>query len=76
MMNAQQGIDYRNLYFNLPKLSKIHGEPRTGLLLILKNEVKTNAMMVPTTLGRGACGHLGLVLAPVQYASIPGMAVY
>eukprot|EP00957_Ditylum_brightwellii_P050885 3858894-Ditylum_brightwellii.AAC.1 len=48
----------------------------TGSLLILINEVKANAMTVPTTLGGGACGHLGLVLAPVQYSSIPGTAVY
>eukprot|EP00957_Ditylum_brightwellii_P076915 5846226-Ditylum_brightwellii.AAC.2 len=48
----------------------------TGSLLILKNEVKANAMMVPTTLDGGACGHLGLVLAPVYYSSIPGTAVY
>ena len=75
MMNAQQGIDYRYMYFKLPNLSKIHGEPTTGPLLILKNEVKANTMMVPTTLGGGACGHLRLVLAPVQYASIPGTAV-
>eukprot|EP00957_Ditylum_brightwellii_P006179 467292-Ditylum_brightwellii.AAC.1 len=76
MMNAQQGIDYRNMYFELPNLSKIHGEPMNGSLLILKNEVKANAMTVPNTLGGGACGHLGLVLAPVQYASIPVTAVY
>eukprot|EP00957_Ditylum_brightwellii_P203305 15334108-Ditylum_brightwellii.AAC.1 len=48
----------------------------TGSLLILKNEVKANAMMVPTTLGRGVCGHLRLVLAHVQYSSITGTAVY
>eukprot|EP00957_Ditylum_brightwellii_P040449 3061574-Ditylum_brightwellii.AAC.1 len=48
----------------------------TGSLLFLKNEVKANTMAVPTTLGGGAFGHLGLVLAPVQYASIPGTAVY
>eukprot|EP00957_Ditylum_brightwellii_P104018 7925237-Ditylum_brightwellii.AAC.1 len=76
MMNAQQGIDYRNMYFELPNLSKIRGVPTTGSLLILKNEVKADAMMVPATFGGGACGHLGLVLAPVQYASIPGTAVY
>ena len=48
----------------------------TGSLLILKNEMKANTMMVPTTLGRGACGHLGLILEPVKYSSILGTAVY
>eukprot|EP00957_Ditylum_brightwellii_P116523 8888383-Ditylum_brightwellii.AAC.1 len=33
-------------------------------------------MLVPTSLGGGVCGHLGLVLAPVQYNSIPGTVVY
>eukprot|EP00957_Ditylum_brightwellii_P082558 6276310-Ditylum_brightwellii.AAC.1 len=33
-------------------------------------------MMVPTTLGGGACRHLELVLATVQYASIPGTVAY
>eukprot|EP00957_Ditylum_brightwellii_P054043 4093874-Ditylum_brightwellii.AAC.1 len=64
------------MYFKLPNLSKIHGAPTTGSLLILKNEAKANAMMVPTTLGGGACGHLRLVLAPVQYTSIPSTAAY
>eukprot|EP00957_Ditylum_brightwellii_P064628 4904958-Ditylum_brightwellii.AAC.1 len=72
----QQGIDYRNTYFELPDLSKIHGEATTGLLLILKNEVKANVMTVPTISEGGGHGHLGLVLAPVQYNSIPGTVAY
>eukprot|EP00957_Ditylum_brightwellii_P031882 2417545-Ditylum_brightwellii.AAC.1 len=75
-MNMQQGIDYRNTYFKLPDLSKIHGEPTTGSLLVLKNEVKASTMMLPTTLGGGICRHLRLFLAPVQYSSIPCTVAY
>eukprot|EP00957_Ditylum_brightwellii_P089095 6784535-Ditylum_brightwellii.AAC.1 len=67
----QQGINYRNTYFKIPDLTKIYGEPTTGLLLTLKNELKANAMTVPTILGGGACGHTGLVLGAVQYSNIP-----
>eukprot|EP00957_Ditylum_brightwellii_P195474 14893582-Ditylum_brightwellii.AAC.1 len=62
MMTMQQGIDYRNTYFKLTDLSKIHREPTTGSLLILKNEVKENTMAVPTTLRGGVYRHLRLVL--------------
>eukprot|EP00957_Ditylum_brightwellii_P120969 9226551-Ditylum_brightwellii.AAC.1 len=48
----------------------------TGSLLVLKNEVKANTMMVPTILGGRACRRLGLVLAPVQYNSVPGTVAY
>eukprot|EP00957_Ditylum_brightwellii_P056762 4301520-Ditylum_brightwellii.AAC.1 len=65
MMSIQQGMDYRNTYFKNPDLTKIHGEPMTGSLLTLKNKKKANAMTVPTTLRRGACGHLGLILGAV-----------
>eukprot|EP00957_Ditylum_brightwellii_P006522 493904-Ditylum_brightwellii.AAC.1 len=75
-MNMQQGIDYRNTSFELPDLFKIHGEPKTGSLLVLKNEVKANAMIMPTILGGGTCSHLRLVLAPVQYNSIVGTVAY
>eukprot|EP00957_Ditylum_brightwellii_P077186 5865511-Ditylum_brightwellii.AAC.1 len=76
MMSIQQGINYRNTYFKITGLTKIHGESTTGLLLTLKNEIKANVMMVPTTLGVGACGHLGLVLDVVQYSIIPGTVPY
>eukprot|EP00957_Ditylum_brightwellii_P002878 220892-Ditylum_brightwellii.AAC.1 len=31
---------------------------------------------MPTTLGGGACGHLGLNLDTVQYVNIPATALY
>eukprot|EP00957_Ditylum_brightwellii_P133233 10158983-Ditylum_brightwellii.AAC.1 len=76
MMSMQQGNNYRNTYFEIPDLTKIYGKPMTGLLFILKNEVKANAMTVPTTLRGGACRHLGLVLGVTQYENIPGTDLY
>eukprot|EP00957_Ditylum_brightwellii_P175131 13333925-Ditylum_brightwellii.AAC.1 len=66
----------RNTYFEILDLTKRHGKPTTGLLLTLKHKIKANAMFVLTTLGGGACGHLGLILGTVQYANIPGTALY
>eukprot|EP00957_Ditylum_brightwellii_P128612 9810687-Ditylum_brightwellii.AAC.1 len=76
MMPMQQVTDYRNTYFEIPDLTKIYGEPTTGLLLTLNNKIKANTMTMPTTLGGGACGHLGLILGAVQYANIPGTTLY
>ena len=68
--------DYKNQFFQYPKLTKIRGEPTTASLINLQNEVKTNAMTVHTTLGGGHHGHLGLVLSPAVYAAIPNTAAY
>eukprot|EP00957_Ditylum_brightwellii_P161257 12278082-Ditylum_brightwellii.AAC.1 len=76
MMPMHQGIDYRNTYFKVPDLTKIHGEPTTGLLLTLKNKIKANTMTIATTLRRGACSHLGLILGAAQYVNIPSTALY
>ena len=68
--------DYKNQFFQHPELTKIRGEPTTASLITLQNEVKTNAMTVHTTLGGEHHGHLGLVLSPAEYATIPNTAVY
>jgi len=55
-------IDYRTTFFEFPQLTKIHGEPDYDTLHRLHNELKSNAGSVPSTLGGGAHGHLGLIL--------------
>ena len=59
-------IDYVDTYFELPTLTKIHGEPTYFQLKELKNELKSNATSVTTDLGGGGHGHLGLVLTPAE----------
>ena len=71
-----QDPDYKNQFFQFPELTKIQDEPETQSLIVIRNEVKANAMTVHTILGGGAYGHLGLVLTPEQYAQVPNSAPY
>ena len=68
--------DYKDHFFEYPKLTKIHNEPETQCLIIIRNEIKANTMTVHKTLVGGAYGHLGLVLTPAQYAQVPNSAPY
>ena len=54
-------IDIKQTFFDYPDLTKIDGKPNIMTLLKLKNELKANAQSVPTVLGGGQHGHLGLV---------------
>ena len=63
-------IDYRTTFFEFPQLTKIHGEPDYDTLHRLHNELKSNAGSVPSTLGGGAHGHLGLILDAQRYATV------
>ena len=76
MASSLQDPDYKNNFFQHPELTRIHGEPTTAALIILRNEVKANAMTVFTTLGGGAHGHLGLVVDAPTYATIPNTQPY
>ena len=62
--------NFRENYFQHPELTKITGEPTHTSLTTLINELKANAQSVHSNLGGGAHGHLGLVLSPVDYASV------
>lgn len=65
-----ENIDYRSTYFEHPALTKIHGEPTYDTLQRLHNELKSNASSVPSTLGGGSHGHLGLVVSSARYVLI------
>ena len=66
-------IDYVKTYFQIPNLTKIHGEPTFKTLRVLFNELKANAGDVSTTLGGGLLGYLGLLLSILEYARVaPG----
>ena len=62
------GINYKETYFQFKELTKIHGEPTYDTIKTLHDQIKANASAVPSTLGGGALGHLGLVVTPQQYA--------
>ena len=69
-MTRDKPINYIDQYFEFKELTKIHGEPTYENLKNLHNQLKTNATSVPSNLGGGAHGHLGLVLSPTEYAII------
>ena len=60
-------IDYINTCFAHPVLTKITSKPTYSSLKILKDELKANAASVPSDLGGGKHGHLGLVLKDDEY---------
>ena len=67
---SKTNIDYINTTFEYPVLTKIQGQPDFQSLKTIKDELKANATTVPTDLGGGANGHLGLVLTPAEYANV------
>ena len=64
--------DYRSRFFEYKTLTKIVGEPTIDTIAKLHKEVKRNAQKVPTTLGGGQNGYLGLVVPAQVYNVIPG----
>ena len=60
---------YKDL-FEYEELDKIHGEPNYIKLKTLHDQLKANAASVPSELGGGANGHLGIVLTALQYSHI------
>ena len=52
--------------------TRVHGTPHFESLKILMDELKANASSVPTTLGGGNYGHLGLLLLAPRYAQLSG----
>ena len=51
-------------------ITKITGKPNYEGLKHLKDQLKANAASIPTTLGGGTHGYLGLILSPAAYATI------
>ena len=51
-------------------LTPIVGEPTYQTLKELKDQLKANAASIPTTLGGGNHGYLGLILSPAAYTTI------
>jgi hypothetical protein len=66
--------NYRETYFQHPTLTKISGDPTYTSLAKLEREIKANGKSVPSTLGGGTQGHLGLVSSPQSYERVsPGV---
>ena len=66
-------MDYTSS-FEYPSITKIHGEPDCEQLKKLKDKLKANATKIPSELGGGAHGHLGLVLSATEYINISAVS--
>ena len=60
----------KDTYFQHKVLSRIHGTPTYETLHMILTELKANASSVPTTLGGGLHGHLGLLLSDARYTAL------
>ena len=69
-MTSTYSVNYQDSYFKHPFLTKIRGEPTYETLHHLKNELKSNASSVPTTLGSSNHGYLGMILTTAEYLRI------
>ena len=74
MTKYGQATDWIATHFEYKELTPIHGRPSYETLKRMFNEVKANATSVPSTLGGGQHGHLGLVLPDIEYALISATA--
>ena len=61
--------DYRSL-FEIKEATRINGEPTYESLTNLQDQLKINAQAIPSVLGGGNHGHLGLVVSPTEYQMI------
>ena len=60
----------KDAYFQHKVLTKIHGQPTYKSLQNILTELKANAGSVPSTLGGGQHGHLGLLLSDARYTAL------
>ena len=63
-------INYKTDLFEHERLTPIVGKPDYISLQRLKKQIKANVQAVPSTLGGGTHGMLGLVISDVEYATV------
>jgi len=56
------------------ELTPIVGDPSSKDIILLKKEMYTNTRSVPSTLGGGAHGHLGMIMPAASYQALTGAA--
>jgi hypothetical protein len=60
----------KDTYFQHKVLTKIHGKPTYESLQNVNTELKANASSVPSMVGGGHHGHLGLLLSNARYITL------
>ncbi len=52
-------------------VTKIHGQPTSQDLAILEKEIIAILANIPTTLGGGNYGQVGIIMEPTEYSTMP-----
>ena len=73
MTSNVQRIDNIRLGFPRPTVEPIENEPKYKTINRLHDELKSSAASIPTTLGSGNYGLLGLVIQPAVYTTVTGV---
>eukprot|EP00957_Ditylum_brightwellii_P105810 8069271-Ditylum_brightwellii.AAC.1 len=60
--------------FPHPKLQRVEGEPVYAAINTIMQQLYKNAATIPSSLGGGAHGHIGLVMEPTLNSSLSAMA--
>ena len=58
--------------FTTPNITKVSGEPTYKTIKDVEKKIITNAASIPSELGGGGHGFLGLVLNPHKYITVTG----
>ena len=66
----------KDTFFQHKVLTRIHHRPSYKSLTNCLNELKANAVSVPTTLGGGMHGHLGLLLSDTAYGPLANNVLF
>ena len=72
-MSATSNTNFCELYFEHKALTQIIGEPTLSTLRLMILQLKANASSVPSTLGGGQHGYIGVILSPVTYSTLNPM---
>jgi hypothetical protein len=74
MLSSRTVPSVKDTHFRHTVLTKVNGPPSYETIKHLHDEVKANAASVPTTLGGGLYGHLGMILSATKFNALPNVA--
>jgi hypothetical protein len=71
MLSSRTVPNVKDTHFRHTVLTKVTGPPSYETIKNLHDEVKANAASVPSTLGGGLYGHLGMLLSATKFNALP-----
>ena len=75
-MKLSRVLSVKDTFFQHKLLTRIQHRPSYESLQNCLNELKANASSVPTILGGGMHGHLGLVLSDATYGTLTNNVLF